>query len=111
GVGLAAVPVMMPVFESLTQEQAFRTAGIFNITRFLPAFIIGATLTILLSRTTDAEVDRLRLRITHNRPAVSATVAHMKSEFTTRNHLANRQDKQTQALLGVWMRANARAFA
>ena len=111
GVGLAAVPVMMPLFEGLTQEQAFSTAGIFNITRFLPAFIIGATLSILLSRTADAEVDRLRLRVTHNRPALSATVAHMKSEFTTRNHRANGQDKQTQAVLGAWVRTNARASA
>jgi MFS family permease len=111
GVGLAAVPVMMPVFEGLTQEQAFSTAGIFNITRFLPAFIIGATLGILMSRTTDAQVDRLRLRITHNRPAVSATVAHMKNEFTTRSHQTNGQDKQTQAVLGAWVRANARSFA
>ena len=111
GVGLAAVPVMMTLFEGLTREQAFYSAGIFNITRFLPAFVIGATMSVLLSRMTDAQIDRLRLRITHNQPAVSATLGHMKSEFTTRNQRTNGQDRQAQAALSAWVRANARAFA
>ena len=111
GLGLALVPATMHVFDGLTLEQALSAAGIYNINRFLPAFVVAATLGILLSRNTDAEMDRMRLRIAPNRPEVSQTIHHLQRDFTRHSGRTDAQDQQAHAALGKWVQANARAFA
>lgn len=111
GVGLATVPAMQGVFAGLTQEQAMQQAGIFNLNRFIPGFVVGTLMVTLLSRTTDAELDRLRLRITHNRPAVTQTLGQMRGDLARRTGLPAGPRRQAQAVLGKWARVNARAFA
>jgi MFS family permease len=111
GAGLATVPAMQAVFEGLSTEETFSQAGIFNLNRFLPAFVVGAALATLLSRRTDAELDRLRLNVTHNRPVIQHTIQHLRGELSAHNGLPNGPARQARAALTRWVRANARGFA
>jgi DHA2 family multidrug resistance protein len=111
GAGLLVGPALLTAFEGLTTEQTLRAAGVFNILRVLPAFAIGAVLTVLLTRQTDAQFDVLRQNIRYNRPIVAEAYRQPERHFTARGSPQAVVGKQVQAALGQWVQANARAFA
>jgi DHA2 family multidrug resistance protein len=111
GAGLVVVPVMLTLFEGLTPAETLQAAGVYNITRMLPAFVVGATLVTVHTQRADAHFDRLRQRITHNRPLVSETRHHLAHHYAARGSSAGVQQKQAHATLGRWAHANAKAFA
>lgn len=107
--GLVVGPALVTIFEGLTPEQTLHGAGIFNVTRALPAFVAGGVLATLLTQTSDAYFDSLRQNIRYNRPVVEQTTGHSLQHFTDRGGAV--PSKQAHALLGKWAHANARAFA
>lgn len=109
--GLLVGPVMLTLFEGLTTEQTLRIAGIFNLMRALPTYIVGSLLVILLTQRSDAHFDYLRQAITRNRPIVAQAFRQPERHFTDRGSPAAVRGKQAHALLGQWVRANASAFA
>jgi hypothetical protein len=111
GVGLATVPAMAGLFDGLTADQVFQQTGIFNLNRFAPALVASLLLAVLVAREADAQADRLRLAVSHNRPAVSMALRHAEEEVHTRTGLTNAAPAQARAALGRWVRLNARAFA
>jgi MFS family permease len=111
GVGLATVPAMAGLFEGLAPAQVFLQTGIFNLNRFGPAAVVGMLLVTLVARNADAELDRLRLKVTHNRPAAGLAMAQLERDVHTRSGLGNAPAVQARVGLGGWVRANARVFA
>jgi EmrB/QacA subfamily drug resistance transporter len=111
GVGLAAAPLLAVIFDGLTPAETLQGAGIFNIARALPSFAVGTLLVTLLTRQTDYQFDRLRQRVTRNRPLVTATVSRSEQYFIDRGSAGLRSASQAHALLGRWVHANARAYA
>jgi MFS transporter, DHA2 family, multidrug resistance protein len=111
GAGLLVGPALLTTFEGLTTEQTLRSAGIFNILRVLPTFAIGAVLTVLLTRATDAQFDVLRQTIRYNRPIVAEAYRQPERHFTARGSPQALVGNQAQATLSRWVQANARAFA
>ena len=111
GAGLVVGPALLTAFEGLTTEQTLRTAGVFNILRTLPAFAVGASLSILLTRETDAQFDVLRQNIRTNRPIVAEAYRQPERHFTDRGSPHADVGKQAQATMGKWVHANSRAFA
>jgi DHA2 family multidrug resistance protein len=111
GAGLVVGPALLTAFEGLTTEQTLRTAGIFNILRSLPAFAVGAILTVLLTRQTDAQFDVLRQNIRYNRPIVEEAYHRPERHYTDRGSPQAVVGKQAQATLGKWVHANSRVFA
>ncbi len=111
GAGLATVPTIHLLYDGLSSAQARSQAGMFNLSRFLPALLVGAGLATLYARDTDAQMDRMRLRITHNRPPVQQTVAHMRQQFASRSGPSNESHLQSHAALARWVHSNSRAFA
>jgi DHA2 family multidrug resistance protein len=110
GAGLVIAPALLTVFEGLSNEQTLRTAGVFNILRALPAFVGGATLSILLTQRTDSQFDVLRQNIRYNRPIVAESIHHPERRFIDRGSgLA--AGKQAHAALAKWVHANSKAFA
>jgi hypothetical protein len=102
---------MVTVFDGFTPAQIGTTGGVFNLSRFMPAFVIGASLSIFLSRNTDAQADRLRLSIANNRPVVSQTLRRLERELQPRRTTFHEDGKLALAALGPWIQLNARAFA
>jgi len=84
GSGLVLGPALLTAFEGLGTEETLRTAGVFNILRSLPVFAAGATLTILLTQSTDRQFDVLRQNIRYNRPIVAESLRQADRHFT--NH-------------------------
>jgi DHA2 family multidrug resistance protein len=111
GAGLVLVPVMRTIFEGLTPAQTLHAAGVFNMTRLLPAYAAGALLAALLVQRADAHFDRLREDVTYNRPIVSETTRHLLRHYADRGSGLERSRQQARATLGRWVHANARAFA
>jgi hypothetical protein len=111
GAGLAVAPILAVIFDGLTAAETLQGAGIFNIARALPAFAVGALLATLLTWQTDTHFDRLRLRITHNRPLLTETLARSELHFNTHGSAAKTSAGQAHAMLGQWAHGNARAFA
>jgi hypothetical protein len=111
GAGLAVGPVMLTVFEGLSQDEVMRSAGVFNIMRSLPTFIIGTTLITLWTQATDANFDWLRQKITYNRPIVAEATRQPERHFVGRGSGVVKSGAQAHATLGKWVHANSRAFA
>jgi MFS transporter, DHA2 family, multidrug resistance protein len=111
GAGLMVGPALLTAFEGLTTEQTLRSAGVFNILRVLPAFAIGAVLTVFLTQNTDAQFDVLRQNIRYNRPIVAEAYRQPERHFMARGSPQAAVGKQAQLALGQWVHANARAFA
>jgi DHA2 family multidrug resistance protein len=111
GAGLVIGPALLTTFEGLTDEETLRTAGVFNILRTLPVFFVGSLLATLLTQQTDAHFDTLRQTIQYNRPMVMETDRGAERYFTQRGSSLLRARPQTHALLGQWVKLNARAFA
>jgi MFS transporter, DHA2 family, multidrug resistance protein len=111
GAGLVIGPALLTAFEGLSTEETLRAAGIFNIVRTLPAYIVGATLTILLTQSTDAQFDVLRQNIRTNRPIVAESFRRPERYFVDHGSPATQAGKQANAALTKWLHANSRAFA
>jgi MFS transporter, DHA2 family, multidrug resistance protein len=110
GAGLAIGPTMLTVFAGLPRETLSHAAGVFNIFRTLPVFAVGTLLVALLTIQQDTHFDRLRLRITYDRPLVAATRTAVARHAAARGGGAA-SAAQARAVLGRWVRANANAFA
>jgi len=111
GVGLAVGPLLAVIFDGLTPAETLQGAGLFNIGRALPAFAVAACLVTLLTRDTDHHFDRLRQRITYNRPEVQRTEARTASYFADRGSGSPTDVQQSRIFMGRWVQANARAYA
>ncbi|MBY0527439.1 MAG: MFS transporter [Gemmataceae bacterium] len=111
GAGLVVVPALLTVFEGLTNEQTLKTAGVFNIFRSMPAFLVGAILATLLTQRTDAQFDVLRQNIRYNRPIVSEAARQPERHFAAHGSGHAVVGKQAHATLHKWVHANSRAFA
>jgi MFS transporter, DHA2 family, multidrug resistance protein len=111
GAGLVAGPSLLTTFEGLSDEQILPTAGIFNVCRSLPAFLVGGLLATYLTRRTDAHFDYLRQTVTYNQPAVVETLRGAEQHFMRQGYAAPSAGKQAHATLAQWTHANARAAA
>jgi DHA2 family multidrug resistance protein len=111
GAGLVAGPALLTTFEGLSDEQILRTAGVFNICRSLPAFLVSGLLATYLTQRTDAHFDYLRQTVQHNQPAVGETLRDAEHHFLRQGYAALPAGKQAHVTLGQWTRANARAAA
>jgi DHA2 family multidrug resistance protein len=111
GAGLVIGPALLTAFEGLTNEETLHTAGVFNILRSLPAFLVGGVLATLLTQRTDANFDVLRQNIRYNRPIVAEALRDPEHHFIQRGSPNTVAGKQAHAVLGQWVHANARAFA
>ncbi|WP_145258069.1 MFS transporter [Planctomycetes bacterium Pan216] len=111
GAGLVISPTLVTIFQPLNDEQALRSAGIFNISRSIPAFIVGALATISLTQTTDSVFDRRRLEITRDRPIVAETTGALDRQFRDRGQSPEQRKKQARASLGGWTHRKSRADA
>jgi len=111
GAGLVCGPALLTTFEGLSNEQTLDTAGIFNIARSLPAYVIGGLLVTLVVRHTDENFDWLRLNIRDNRPIVAETLHHSTSHMIAQGSSREAAPHQAHALLTGWLHANAQAYA
>jgi MFS family permease len=110
GIGVATVPAMAGLFDGLTPDQVFQQTGIFNLNRFAPALVAGLLMGTLVARSADEHADRLRLAVSHNRPAVGRVLRHAEEEVHARTGLTNGAGAQARSALGRWVRLNARTF-
>jgi hypothetical protein len=111
GAGFVIGPAMLTIFYGLEPSRLAYAAGVFNIMRTLPAFVIGVLLLALMAQSSNFHFDRLRLNITYNRPMVSETYKRMENHFAERGSHPLSSKKQAQALMTRWVHANAKAFA
>jgi DHA2 family multidrug resistance protein len=111
GAGLVAGPALLTTFEGLSDEEILRTAGLFNVCRSIPVFIVGGVLGVVLTQRTDAHFDYLRQTVQYNQPAVAETLRNAEGHFVERGYPAGTAARQAHATLGMWTRANARANA
>ena len=111
GAGFVIGPSLLTAFEGMSSEETLRTAGVFNILRTLPAFIVGSVLTIATTRNTDAQFDVLRQTIRWNRPIVAEAFRRPESHFVEQGSPGDAAGKQAHAALAKWVHANSRAFA
>ncbi len=70
GAGLMIGPALVTIFEGLSLDEALTLAGVFNISRALPAFAAAAVLGTMWTRSTDTQFDNLRQNVEYNRPIV-----------------------------------------
>ncbi|MBX3413986.1 MAG: MFS transporter [Pirellulales bacterium] len=111
GAGLVCGPALLTTFEGMSNEQTLDTAGVFNIARSLPAFVVGALLVTLLARHTDENFDWLRQNIRHNRPIVADALRDGTAHMVAQGSPHTVATKQADAMLGKWVEANAHAYA
>ena len=111
GAGFVMGPGMLTIFYGLPPSRLAHAAGVFNIMRTLPAFVMGALLVVFLTRWSDYNFDRMRLDITDNRPAVSETVKRVAKHFEGRSRGLSNGRKQAKAFMTKWVHKNARGFA
>ncbi len=111
GLGLAVGPLVAVIFDGLTAAETLQGAGLFNIGRALPSFAAAACLATLLTQQTDTHFDRLRQRVTYNRPELSRTETRAATYFSDRGSGAPTDSQQAHVMLGRWVRANATAYA
>ena len=79
--------------------------------RRLVAAIPLSLLLVLATVQQDTHFDRLRLRITYDRPIVTATRASLDRHLAGRGSGVAERTFQAQATLTRWVRANASVFA
>ncbi|MGE3806235.1 MAG: MFS transporter [Gemmataceae bacterium] len=111
GAGVVIGPALLTMFEGLKPEQTAQAAGVFNIMRSLPAFLVGATLMTLLTQSSDEHFDYLRRSIQTNRPIVTQALQNPAQHFVQRGSPPRRSEKQAHTFLGQWVHANAKAYA
>ncbi|MFO0945190.1 MAG: MFS transporter [Planctomycetota bacterium] len=109
--GIVVVPALLTIFEDLSPAQVFRSAGVFNIMRSIPAFAVGTLGVAWFTQTADGNFDLWRLDITHNRPIVRSTSRRLEQHFRERGSASTVALKQTHATLGQWVHANSKAYA
>lgn len=111
GAGVVIGPALLTMFEELEPEQTAQAAGVFNIMRSLPAFLVGALLMTMLTRNSDVQFDNLRQSMRTNRPIVTQAFENTGQHFTQRGSPPRRSRQQAHAFLGKWVHANSRAYA
>jgi len=111
GAGLVAGPALLTTFEGLSDKEILRTAGVFNVCRSLPVFVVSGLLAVLLTQRTDVHFDYLRQTVQDNQPAVAETLRNTESHFVERGSPAGTATRQAHATLGGWTKAKARASA
>jgi hypothetical protein len=111
GAGLIIGPALVIIFEGLSLDEAMMLAGVFNISRALPAFIAATILSTLWTQTTDAHFDTLRQNVQFNRPLVEESYTSAQRHFIARGSAEGTSVQQSHALIGRWAQANSKAFA
>lgn len=111
GAGLVVGPALVTTFAGLSNEQTLRTAGVFNVLRSLPVFLVGGLLTTFLTQRTDAHFDYLRQTVRPNQPVVADAIRRSQSHFVRQGASTLHTTPQAHATLGRWAQANARAAA
>jgi MFS transporter, DHA2 family, multidrug resistance protein len=111
GAGLMIGPALVTIFEGLSLDEALVLAGVFNISRALPAFAAAVILGTMWTRSTDAQFDTLRQNVEYNRPIVAQSYSAAQQYFVARGSGRETSIKQSHALVGQWTHANAKAFA
>jgi hypothetical protein len=111
GAGLVAGPALLTTFEGLSDQETHRTAGLFNVCRSIPVFMVSGVLAVVLTQRTDVHFDNMRQTVQHNQPAVAETLRTTMSHFIERGYPAGTAARQASATLGVRTRASARASA
>ncbi|HEY2827670.1 MAG TPA: MFS transporter [Pirellulales bacterium] len=111
GAGLVIGPALLMIFKDLPLEDAVTLAGVFNICRALPAYIVTITLVTLWTQNTDIQFDNLRQTVRYNVPIVEASYTSARQHFVARGSAHDESAKQAQALMGQWTQVNSRAFA
>ncbi len=111
GAGLAIGPTILAVFTGLEPQLLARSAGVFNIFRTLPVFAVGTLLGALLVAQQDTHFDRMRLRITRDRPVVAAARVGVERHLASRGTRPADGPLRAQAVLAAWVRANSGALA
>lgn len=109
--GIVVVPALLTIFEDLSPVQVFRSAGVFNIMRSIPAFTAGTLGVALFTQTADGNFDLWRLDITHHRPIVKETSKRLEQHFRERGVSLQTSRKQSRAALGQWVHAHGKAYA
>lgn len=111
GAGLAIGPTMLTIFYGLPREMLSHAAGVFNILRTLPVFVVGGLLSIGLTRGADLEFHRLRERITYDRPVVNLTLEAVESHLAARGRPPQVRRAEARAVVAHWVHLNAKVFA
>ncbi len=111
GAGLVFGPALLTAFEGLSNEQTLQTAGVFNIMRALPIFVVGGLLGTMLTQRTDVNFAWLREDIQPEHPVVSQALRTPQRHMIQRGSGQTMSTHQAHAALGKWVHANARAFA
>ncbi len=111
GAGLVIGPALRIMFEFLPLEEAVTLAGVFNILRALPAYIVTITLVTLWTQGRDIQFDNLRQTVQYNVPIAQASYRSAEERFAIRGSAHNKSEKQAQALMHEWTHVNSRAFA
>jgi hypothetical protein len=111
GAGLVIGPALFTIFEGLALDETVTLAGVFNIFRSIPAYIATVTLVTFWTQATDARFDTLRQNVQFNRPVASESYQTSQDRFIARGSPHDQSIAQSQALVGRWTHANARAFA
>ncbi len=111
GAGVVFGPALLTAFEGLSNEETLRTAGVFNIMRALPTFLIAGLLAAVLTQRTDVNDDWLRRNLRPSRPVVRQALEQPANSFVQHGRNAATAQRQAHAALGKWVHANARAFA
>ena len=111
GAGLMIGPALVTIFEGLSLDEALVLAGVFNISRALPAFAAAVILGTMWSRSTDAQFDNLRQNVEYNRPIVTQSYSAAQQYFVAHGSGQEISIKQSHALVAHWTHANAKVFA
>jgi MFS transporter, DHA2 family, multidrug resistance protein len=111
GAGLVIGPALLTIFEDLPLEDAITLAGVFNICRALPAYIVTITMVTLWTQNTDIQFDNLRQTVRYNVPIVEASYRSAQQHFVLHGSAHDESAKQSQALMHQWTHVNSRAFA
>lgn len=111
GAGLVVGPALYTIFADLPLEDAMTLAGVFNICRALPAYIVTIALITLWTQNTDIQFDTLRQTVQTNTPIVQSSYRSAEERFAIYGSAHTKSAKQAQALMHNWTYVNSRAFA
>lgn len=110
GAGLVCGPALTTTFERLSFQQAMEGAGVFNIARTLPAFVVGGLAITLVVRHGDENFDWYRLDIQHNRPVVQQALRDVTQHAINRGSDHTSASRQAHAVLTGWVHANSTTY-
>ncbi len=94
GAGLVIAPALRIMFEFLPLEEAVTLAGVFNILRALPAYIVTVTLVTFWTQGTDIQFDTLRQTVQYNVPVAQASYRSAAERFAIRGSAHSESEKQ-----------------